>query len=784
MTTAVNQSGVSHAHSLVAAGKINNGSWDFSAADGDSLLGPNGDDWSAYSQWFLAIHPSETKNTKAYYGYPFGKGGEIYRNAVSSAKGRAAQQGATAVEAACSSLLDEMDKKKSGPVMKRAYATFDVKAVTEAPDGRMYFEGIASTPTPDRMGDVVEPKGAQFKLPMPFLYQHDTACPIGQITDAKVTPSGIKVKGYVEGVQGPPTLKERLDVAKAELKLGLIRGLSIGFNPLDYEPIKNTLGYLYKLWEWLELSMVTIAANQEATITTIKSIDKAQQRAALGTARNVVTLNPPPGATGSKSITGNKMKPITEQLVAFENKRAACVARMEEIMSKAAEDGATLEAELEAEYDGLGEDVKKIDAHIVRLKAHEATVVAKAVAVTVDAGKDADAGSAARQGQQKGQQRDGGGRIVMGNHRLEKATAFTRYAMALAHSKGNIMLAAEIAKQWKDSTPEVEQICRYAMSQGGTDFLVKGAIAAGNTTDTTWAAPLVQYVNMASEFVELLYPLTILGRMKGLRMVPFNIRFPTQTAGATVGWVGQNIAKPVSKLAFSSTTLGFAKAAGIVVVTTELAKLSSPAAEGLVRTDLLNTMAQFEDKQFIDPGVAAVANVSPASITNGLTAVQSTGATRALIDVDVASLFAGFLTANLSLAGATWVMTPFVALKLSMLREVNGEFSYPDININGGTWQGIPVLTSNNVPASVSAGSIIALVIASEVFLADEGGVQLDASEEASLQMDSAPTAGGTTTETLVSLWQNNLIGIRAERMINWQRRRDAAVGYIDNVHL
>ncbi len=93
-----------------------------------------------------------------------------------SAKGRAAQQGASEVEAACSSLLDAMASKKSiknGEVMRRAYSTIEFKSFEQSADGRTYFEGIASTPTPDRMGDIVEPKGAQFKMPMPFLYQHD-----------------------------------------------------------------------------------------------------------------------------------------------------------------------------------------------------------------------------------------------------------------------------------------------------------------------------------------------------------------------------------------------------------------------------------------------------------------------------------------------------------------------------------------------------------------------------------------------------------------------------------
>jgi hypothetical protein len=41
--------------------------------------------------------------------------------------------------------------------MKRAYSIIEVKAVSEE---ERTIEGIATTPTPDRVGDVVEPEGA------------------------------------------------------------------------------------------------------------------------------------------------------------------------------------------------------------------------------------------------------------------------------------------------------------------------------------------------------------------------------------------------------------------------------------------------------------------------------------------------------------------------------------------------------------------------------------------------------------------------------------------------
>lgn len=60
-------------------------------------------------------------------------------------------------------------------------------------DDSMIVSGIASTPQPDRMGDIVEPKGAKFALPMPLLWQHDAKAPIGIVTAAKVSPAGIAI---------------------------------------------------------------------------------------------------------------------------------------------------------------------------------------------------------------------------------------------------------------------------------------------------------------------------------------------------------------------------------------------------------------------------------------------------------------------------------------------------------------------------------------------------------------------------------------------------------------
>jgi len=61
-------------------------------------------------------------------------------------------------------------------MMDRAYSLITIKAMD---DEKRIIIGTASTPTPDRIGDVLVPKGAEFKLPIPLLMFHDARNPIG-----------------------------------------------------------------------------------------------------------------------------------------------------------------------------------------------------------------------------------------------------------------------------------------------------------------------------------------------------------------------------------------------------------------------------------------------------------------------------------------------------------------------------------------------------------------------------------------------------------------------------
>ena len=183
--------------------------------------------------------------------------------------------------------------------MDRAYSILDVKGQSED-EKYIFVEGIASTPTVDRDGDSIDPMGAKFATPMPLLWQHRHDSPVGNITFAEPTAKGIPFKARIPKVTEPGVLKDRIDEAVQSMKYGLIKAVSIGFKILEdgYE-LRDGGGYDIKNWEWLELSLVTIPANSEAVLSSVKSAD-LETLSALGLREKPVD-NSAPGDTGQKA---------------------------------------------------------------------------------------------------------------------------------------------------------------------------------------------------------------------------------------------------------------------------------------------------------------------------------------------------------------------------------------------------------------------------------------------------------------------------------------------------
>src|SRR6185436_19784255 len=261
-------------------------------------------------------------------------------------------------------------------MLLKAYSLVHVKGFD--PQKRT-FSGVATSPVPDRLGDSILSEGIKCKNPLPLLLYHDSRRPVGEAKFGKPTPDGTSFSAVISSIDRPGVVKDRLDEAVDSLSADppLIRGVSIGFLPLE-DPVydKKTQGFVFPSVEVHELSMVVIPAHQDATIATLKSLDSA----ALGASPS----HPAGVSAHSRTVKVRSDMPMAkksyaDQIVDFQNTRAAKAAKMDTILEKSAEAGTTLDADEKETHDTLALEIKEIDEHLDRLAAAEKREKATAI---------------------------------------------------------------------------------------------------------------------------------------------------------------------------------------------------------------------------------------------------------------------------------------------------------------------------------------------------------------------------------------------------------------------
>lgn len=648
--------------------------------------------------------------------------------------------------------------------MNRAYSFLEIKAVGEE---ERTISGWATTPDVDRVEDVIEPLGVTFKNPLPLLWQHEHDKPIGLVQFGTPTAKGVPFTATLPKIEEEGKLRDRIEEAWQSIKSGLVRAVSIGFRSLEDERIAGSWGTRYIRTEVFELSAVTIPANASATITSIKSFDVGLPAASGKKEIPVVRLSKTAGASATikkkipvvpKPEEGQDMK-FAEQIKSFKDALEQKSARQTELLESA--EGRTLDAAESEEFDTLSDEISATETHIKRLETMEKSAIANAKPVPDASGM-----------QERGQR---SAAIVKSVKNEAPGIGFAKFALAMYAGKGDVSSAKAFAEHKFGDDVRLQGI-------------MKAAVAAGTTTDPTWAGNLVEYQNLSSEFLEYLRPRTIVGQfgvgnVPALRRVPFNVRIPGKTAAGTAGWVGEGFKKPVTSSGYDAVTFGWAKIAAISVITDELARFSDPSIQTLVRDDLADAVVERLDIDFITPskGVGTGATASPASITNGVTPIQSTGTDADSVRADIAALWAEADATNLPTGSAVYITDSKTARALSLLRNPLGSTEFPGVTMSGGSIDSVPLIVSNYVPSD-SSGSLFILAFASEIYLADDNVATIDVSREATVFMDSTPNTGTPTAGQLTSLWQENKIGIRCERYVNYAKRRPQAVSYLENV--
>jgi HK97 family phage major capsid protein len=284
-------------------------------------------------------------------------------------------------------------------------------------------------------------------------------------------------------------------------------------------------------------------------------------------------------------------------------------------------------------------------------------------------------------------------------------------------------------------------------------------------------------------FATLLVPMSVWAAFPGLSLTfgsDGKIILPGRDYSKNVsgGFIGEGGAIPVKAGGTRAVTLTPDKVAVIIALTRELAKRSSPAALQLFQTMVLEDTAMTLDTLFLDNS-AAVANIRPAgmqTLATGANTRVSSGATLQNIIADVKDM-ASQMGTNRMGRTPVWIMSEANRMALTLITNDLGQFMFAN-EIGQGRFMGYPIISSLNVPAAV-----VFLIDAAEIVKAQEGAPMFDVSEQATVHMDTAPSADiGSVATGLVSFWQTDQMGLRMIWELTWGERQPGAVQTLTGV--
>ena len=150
----------------------------------------------------------------------------------------------------------------------------EVKSAASSKDFKI--AGYANTIDKDRTGDIVLPdawvKGIDnFRRNPILLYQHDHNKPIGRVKNITVDKKGIFVEATVS------TAAETQHGVKTLIEDGVLKSFSVGFKIKDADYDRSSDAFTIKDVELLEISVVSVPANQNSLFSVRKSFEADEQ---------------------------------------------------------------------------------------------------------------------------------------------------------------------------------------------------------------------------------------------------------------------------------------------------------------------------------------------------------------------------------------------------------------------------------------------------------------------------------------------------------------------------
>jgi HK97 family phage prohead protease/HK97 family phage major capsid protein len=155
--------------------------------------------------------------------------------------------------------------------LNSAISTKELSSTDEKIDS-IYIEGYASTADTDRMGDVIPPTvweaGMQNYLKNPIiLAYHDHDDPCGRMVDHRIDGLGLWIKARISAAS------EVFNLVRDEV----LTAFSVGFRVLDAEYNSIADIFVIKKVELIEISVVSVPANQNTLFSLSKSFDNDEE---------------------------------------------------------------------------------------------------------------------------------------------------------------------------------------------------------------------------------------------------------------------------------------------------------------------------------------------------------------------------------------------------------------------------------------------------------------------------------------------------------------------------
>jgi hypothetical protein len=228
---------------------------------------------------------------------------------------------------------------------------------------------------------------------------------------------------------------------------------------------------------------------------------------------------------------------------------------------------------------------------------------------------------------------------------------------------------------------------RIIGSEGASVVITRAATAAMSNANTS---ALSDYRSLAAAFLSSLASVGAFDRLLngGMRRTP--LAFATVgsvTATLTGGYVSQGSAKPVSNLSLASQLVDPMKAAALLIVTEELARMQASEADSLINQELRYAAARAVDAQFL-----AVASA-------GVTPIGMSGSTAIAFRQALAGALASLSTDTRSRIFI--IVMPAIAKMLAVIggTSTSAEAAFLDATYVGGNIGGVEIVVSDVLAA-------------------------------------------------------------------------------------